>query len=266
MKNILILFLATTFLWSCSSKKKKKAEATATKKETKAPKVEKKEKHWSYKGAHGPSHWGDINPEFGMCKTGQSQSPVNLVWTKPVPNGTLLLSYKPTHYSIIDNGHTIQVDFPAGLSSNIRGDRYELLQLHFHATSEHTISGKSFPAEIHFVHKNDKGQLAVIGVMVKEGEKNKFVDQLWGKIPSKKGQKLLDQMNPFNPADLMPKTKTYYNYTGSLTTPPCSEGVNWNVLNTPITMSQIQLAFFNTYYTKTNRPIQKLNARKTTNY
>ncbi|MBT4760454.1 MAG: carbonic anhydrase family protein [Bdellovibrionaceae bacterium] len=274
MKKILILAISCSFLWSCSSSKKKtkKVAKPIVKKATKAKEpVAKKDKtkhqvHWGYTGAHGPSHWGAIKPEFATCKDGKAQSPVNLTWHKPEKGGTLKFGYIPTRYSIVDNGHAIQVDFPEGQKAMIHGHEYQLLQVHFHAVSEHTIGGKSYPAEAHFVHKNKEGGLAVVGVMIIEGEKNEFIDQLWGKIPSKKHQKLMDDKTPFNPMALLPSIKTHYHYKGSLTTPPCTEGVMWYVLNTPISMSQMQLAYFNTYYTKTNRPVQPLNNRKAINY
>lgn len=224
------------------------------------------EKHWSYSGETGPDHWGKLDESSKLCSQGKAQSPVNLKWSAPVKGGDMHFSYESSKLKIIDNGHTLQVNFEPGSKINIRGQDYSLLQMHFHTNSEHQLSGKSFPMELHFVHKNDQGQLAVLGVFLQVGRPNTHVEKLWKNWPFVKNQEVEIKEESINPIVLLPKQLTYYHYSGSLTTPPCSEGVNWNVLNNPIEISQEQLDAFRTRYPVNARPVQALNKRKVTNF
>jgi len=187
------LFCATLLIFStgCSSKKKKhdafaeKPEAAAvmpknvakgtpsnqlspkTPEQTKPPEAAVKVHHtlWSYRGLTGPEMWGDLKPEFQTCKSGKLQSPIDLKWAKPKKHGTITFQYNESPYQLMDNGHTVKAIFAPGNFVTINGDKYELVQMHFHSKSEHTISGKQYPLEAHFVHKDAKGNLAVIAVL-----------------------------------------------------------------------------------------------------
>lgn len=275
MKKSLILVAFAFVLWSCSSKETKPTPVEVKKEQVKVD-HSKDEKHnpvshagphWSYEGVLGPEIWGSIANEFNTCSSGKSQSPIDLIWKKPIPGGQMLFNYNGAATSAIDNGHTLQFNFPDGSNSiELRGHKYELKQVHFHSFSEHTISGKHFPIEAHFVHKDEHGSLAVIGLMIDVGKHNADFDILlknWPKLKNKQMPLTLVQLIPKN---LLPKALTYYHYSGSLTTPPCSEGVNWNVLNTTIYASQEQIKSFREKYNNNYRPTQQLNGRKVINY
>ena len=217
------------------------------------------EKHWSYSGEDGPQQWGDLSADYLMCSQGRNQSPIDLAGAVDANLEELRLDY-PNRGIVgeVNNGHTIQENLKPGNFITIQGQQFEAKQFHFHSPSEHRIDGKSFPLETHIVHANAEGQLAVLGLMFDEGEENS----------------LLNQLNGFRPADLEPYTgpvdynllitsrDEYYAYNGSLTTPPCSEGVVWVVLKNPVTASREQIdRFHDAMGADTNRPVQPRNAR-----
>ncbi|MBI5234429.1 MAG: carbonic anhydrase [Deltaproteobacteria bacterium] len=217
--------------------------------------------HWTYEGHEGPEHWGALSPDFKACSEGSNQSPIDIQGQALSDLEDITFIYNASKGSIVNNGHTIQVNCDKGSSIKVNGKTYELLQFHFHGPSEHTINGKSFDLELHLVHKNVDGELAVIGVMIEKGAHNNGLDEIWGKFPQEAGEKeALDQ--PIDIAAVMPRSKTYITYQGSLTTPPCTEGVAWFVLKTPIQMSGEQLEEFAHIIKKNNRPVQPLNNRK----
>lgn len=220
--------------------------------------------HWDYVvgGDMGPDVWGDLSPKFATCKTGLEQSPINIenaTQAKGMPR--IKINYSPAPYDAIDNGHTVQVNFPAGRMMKVGGKKFELLQFHYHTGSEHTIDGKRYPLELHLVHKTKEGTLGVLGVMVEAGEANPTLQTILDHLPDP-GKTRVEPKLQLNPAGILPNTLTYFGYDGSLTTPPCSEGVKWHVLNTPITASQAQLDAFDDIYGITYRPVQPLNGRK----
>lgn len=216
--------------------------------------------HWSYNGENDPSHWGDLNSEFLTCKTGYYQSPINMVQTQISNLSNIEFNYKNTPLKISNNGHTIEVRYEPGSFIKIDGKRYELIQFHFHAPSEHTVDGKHYPLEAHLVHKSEDGKLAVVGVFMKEGNSNDFLETVWTHMPTQEGEKVVPGVI-MNASVLPPDDKSYYNYIGSLTTPPCSEGVSWNVMKTPLEVSPEQIAKFTSIYSGNSRPIQPLNRR-----
>ena len=225
----------------------------------------KHEVHWGYDAETGPEKWGDLAKEFELCKTGQNQSPVDLIFKKPKTGHGIKTHYKASPVKIIDNGHTVQVNFQPGNTIELDGQTFDLLQFHFHTASEHTLSGNKLPMELHLVHRSGKGDYAVLGVILIEGPSHSIVETLWQNMPIQKGmEKELSFM--LNPDDLIPTTRTHYNYMGSFTAPPCSEGVNWNVFNTPMTLSKEQILTFRQLYPDNSRPVQPLNDRKTVNY
>lgn len=219
--------------------------------------------HWGYEGAQGATHWAAMNEGFKTCQLGKFQSPINIV-TKAVEK-TLLspigFGYQPGKAEVVNNGHTIQVNLPAGSSASINGVEYPLLQFHFHTPSEEKVNGKAYPLVAHFVHKNAENQLAVVALLFKLGKENAALKDIFGKLPAKEGEKRALAGN-FNPANLLPARQGYYAFMGSLTTPPCSEEVLWQVLKTPVELSAGQLAAFRTLYKMNARPVQPLNGRK----
>lgn len=216
--------------------------------------------HWSYNGEVDPSHWGDLNAEFAVCKTGKQQSPVDIQTSQQVDLPSIQFSYKDTAFKVINNGHAIEVEYEPGSSITIDGNRYELNQFHFHAPSEHTVNGKAYPLEAHLVHKSKDGKIAVVGVFMEEGKPNDFIETLWAHLPKQEQEKIVSGVK-INASALPPNNKSYYHYFGSLTTPPCTEGVNWNILKTPIQVSQEQIEKFTTVYRGNARPVQPLNQR-----
>lgn len=221
---------------------------------------------WGYSGVIAPPMWHKLDPSFAQCESGKRQSPIDLKWAQPKDGGEIELNYKEGPVTAIDNGHTLQINFPEGNTARIHGKVYELKQVHFHSASEHTLSGNSLPMEAHFVHKDANGNLAVIGVILIEGASHPAIEQLWQIWPKKKFEEVSAGNFEFRPDSFIPKVKTHYAYSGSLTTPPCSEGVQWIVLNTPVEISGDQILNFRKNYSSNNRPIQKLNGRKVTNY
>ncbi|MCX4026440.1 carbonic anhydrase family protein [Endozoicomonas sp. SM1973] len=213
---------------------------------------------WEYKGEYGPASWGE---HYIMCKQGRNQSPIDIKDSINTNLAPVKFNYNILASTIKNNGHTIQVDYPAGNNITLSGNQYELKQFHFHSPSENTIDGKHFPLEAHFVHADSKGNLAVVGVMFKNGDANQKLAELWQAMPNQANTKQ-NLAKPFNATDLLPKSHEYYRFNGSLTTPPCSEGVLWLVLKQPITISQKQARqLVKTLKQSNNRPVQPLNAR-----
>ena len=239
--------------------------------------------HFGYSGDIGPDKWSTLSPAFSTCASGNSQSPVNLAQMRDEDLPKLDIRYSTLATNFVNNGHAVQanyaagsaladdyhshapykarVDYAAGSSIGHLDGSYELKQFHFHSPSEHQLHGKSMPAEIHFVHADEKGNLAVIGVFVERGAANPVIEKLWQKIPAEEGQSnSLD--GTVNAADLLPKDHDYFYYDGSLTTPPCSEGVRWLVMKQPVTLSGDQIAALKKAIGfDNNRPVQALNSR-----
>lgn len=219
--------------------------------------------HWGYEGEHGPDHWGMMSKDYAACSEGKQQSPINITATESADLADIVFNYKTSELHVLNNGHTVQVNYDSGSSITIDGVQYNLIQFHFHTPSEHTINGKSFGNELHLVHKNDKGELAVVGVLIEEGKENPAFKAIWSNLPKKANEKK-DVKVAIDAAQLLPETKSFYRYMGSLTTPPCSESVNWNVLKTPIQMSKKQIEAIQKIMHKNNRPVQPMHDRKVT--
>ncbi len=217
-----------------------------------------------YEGHSGPAHWGDLSPAFATCKTGRNQSPVNVDLNRAV--GTTNLPGMDVHYakgaaSIINNGHTIQVNMPAGNHITVAGHRYDLLQFHFHTPSEHQLNGRNLPMEMHLVHKDAKGNLAVIGILFKEGAHNAALQQVIDHLPGDVGKKHDLAGADIDLKAFFPKNTRFVQYSGSLTTPPCSEGVYWMEFVEPVEASKAQIAAMQKLLGHNNRPVQPHNAR-----
>ena len=217
--------------------------------------------HWSYEGKEGPIHWGDISEEFKTCKLGKHQSPLDIE-TKLVKKSNLAAfktNYKPSGAELVNNGHTIQVNLKDGGSADLGGKEYKILQFHFHTPSEEKVDGKAFPINAHLVHKSADGKLGVIGIFFKEGKENAALKDIFSNLPKKESKVSLSKN--FNAADLLPQSTAHYSYTGSLTTPPCSEDVSFFILKNPIELSNNQLDSFKQVFKMNARPVQPLNGR-----
>ncbi len=231
---------------------KEKAKDEHAKKDDKAHDV-----HWGYEGDNGPEHWGD---NFPVCGKGKKQSPLNIVGPFEKSKETLTVDYKEGPLKMLNNGHTIQVNVEPGSTLTIGKETFDLLQFHFHRPSEEQVEGKNAAMVAHFVHKSKEGKLAVIGVLLNEGKDSAAIKTLWANLPPKELEEFLPPKVMFNPASMLPKELGFYNYEGSLTTPPCTEGVQFYILKTPMDVSKQQLAKFP--FKLNARPVQSLNGRK----
>ena len=215
-----------------------------------------------YGTENGPDVWSQLSPEYVLCAEGTRQSPIDLVNPTAVTLPAILFNYQPTDLNIRNNGHTIEVASTKENWIELDGTKHELLQFHFHAPSEHTIADKSFDMEMHLVHKSKDGTLAVIGVLIERGSNHGAFDSLLAHLPNTPGEVQRIEHITINADDLLPSARNTYRYDGSLTTPPCSEGVKWLVLTTPIELSEVQLTAFTAIVHNNNRPVQPLNGRK----
>lgn len=221
--------------------------------------------HWSYGGSTGPAKWGSLEKDFATCGLGKHQSPIDIRESavKKADLPPITFDYKPSPLKIIDNGHSIQVNYAPGSFIGVGGQRYELVQFHFHKPSEEKVNGKSYDMVAHLVHRDSAGKLAVVAVLLEKGGDNPLIKTLWQHLPKEKERETsVDAVN-INVADLLPKNTTaYYAFTGSLTTPPCSEDVSWYVLKNPAPISADEIARFGKLYSMNARPVQPLNGRE----
>lgn len=216
--------------------------------------------HWSYEGAGGPSGWGAMKPEFAKCSTGTRQSPIDIREGIKVQLDPVQFDYRPSGFRIIDNGHTVQVNVAAGNSIEVMGRRYDLVQFHFHRPSEERIDGKQFDMVTHLVHKDAEGRLAVVAVLLDRGSAQPIVQTVWNNLPLEKGDEV-PAKGSLDLNALLPPERSYFTYMGSLTTPPCSEGVLWMVMKQPVSISPEQIAIFSRLYPMNARPIQSASGR-----
>lgn len=236
---------------------------------------------WGYKGNIGPERWGQLNPAFTLCASGKSQSPINII--KKVINtpNTLTIQYESAPMAIVEDGatslmignaqtiindgHGVQLNFTNEKWKEtiiFQGKEYHLIQFHMHSPSENEWHGQAFPMEIHFVHQSDDGHVAVIGVFVKGGAANKALQKIIDNFPKNKGVVHVIQNERINPVDLIPAKHDYFNFLGSLTTPPCTEGLQWIVMPGTITASPAQIVLFRKEAGGANaRPVQPLHKR-----
>jgi carbonic anhydrase len=212
--------------------------------------------HWEYDGAMGPENWGK---EFPTCGRGKSQAPLNIKGPFEKVRYSVAPDYKQGQLKIVNNGHTIQVNVPVGSKIRIDGKPFDLLQFHFHRPSEEHIDGKPSAMVIHFVHKNAEGELAVLGVMLREGNENPGIKTLWTHAPKAEGPEVVPDGVMFNPGNLLPREMDFFHYDGSLTTPPCTEKVKFYILKTQVNVSKEQMAEFP--FKMNARPIQPTNGR-----
>jgi carbonic anhydrase len=220
---------------------------------------------WSYTGAGGPAHWGSLNPDYEPCSEGGEQSPIDLRDAERASPPKLAIDYSTSSLELEDSGHSVEaVPEPQG-GIELRGTRYDLIQFHFHAPSEHTFDGRSLPLELHFVNEAENGSLAVLGVMAVEGAANAAYDELIAALPDSEGKAAT--VTGVDVAALLPPDAAdaeRWVYEGSLTTPPCSEGVSWSVFAKPIELSADQITAFTRLYDHNNRPVQPLGSRSLT--
>jgi carbonic anhydrase len=221
---------------------------------------------WSYEGATGAAHWGDLDPAYAACKTGKEQSPIDIRNAGKADLSALKFEYigSPLKY-LIDNGYTIRVNYhdaPGSGSFLIAGGkRYHLTQFHFHRPSEEYIHGKPYDMVVHLMHESSDGKVTGVAVLLKTGGANATIRKIWDHMPMTKGNEEEIAGVEIDPAGLLPRDLGYYTYMGSVTAPPCTEGVTWFVLKTPVDISAEQISAFAKLYPHDVRPLQPLNGR-----
>ena len=223
-------------------------------------KKEEKGAHWEYSEELGPKEWANLDEKYKMCAEGLNQSPINITNVIPARLDSLVFEGTAKATTFVNNGHSVEVNFTSANSLAIENEKYYLKQIHFHTPSENQIDGISYPMEAHLVHANTTGNLAVVAIMFELGEDNIVLNKLLRNLPENEGDinKLKSEIFGY---DILPSNKDYYRYNGSLTTPPCSEGVKWFVLKTPVGISKSQLADFDAAMPTNNRPLQDINSR-----
>jgi len=219
--------------------------------------ADKSAPHWGYEGKMNPTNWGK---EFPTCGLGKSQSPIDITGPFAMATQTIKPDYKEGVLKVVNNGHTIQVNVDPGSKLMIGKDSFDLLQFHFHRPSEEKVDGKPMAMVAHFVHKDQEGRLAVLGVLLTEGAENATIKTIWANAPKSEGPEVVVRKARLNPATLVPQNLGYYSFVGSLTTPPCTEGVMFYILKTPTALSKDQVQAFP--FKVNARPVQPLNGRR----
>jgi carbonic anhydrase len=224
---------------------------------------------WSYTGDDGPAHWGDLSADWAGCKTGKQQSPIDV--PKGVAKGKglapIVFAYSPLPIQIVNTGFTVQAMNTTPSSITIGADKYTLVQFHLHTPSEHTLEGKRFDGELHFVHKSDKGEVAVVAVLLKKGKENKTFKALLDNAPKEAAKEPKSAPGTFDLSPFTGAKTAYVTYPGSLTIPPCTEGLRWLVLTKTAEIGEAQIAKLQELtHGPTSRPIQPLEGRSVTSY
>jgi carbonic anhydrase len=216
--------------------------------------------HWSYEGADGPAKWGELDPASRVCSAGAQQSPIDIGDVVRAQLPALRTVWDKRADTIVNNGHTIQLNMGETSVLGYGNANYRLVQFHFHHPSEHLIAGKSFAMEAHFVHANAAGPLAVVGALMTPGRTNAAFKKIVSTMPQTEGPAVKADAG-IDPNGLLPSTRSYYRYSGSLTTPPCSETVDWLLLTDPILVAEADVASFGKLFPMNARPVQKANRR-----
>ncbi|WP_312241178.1 carbonic anhydrase family protein [Pantoea sp.] len=218
--------------------------------------------HWTYEGKAGPAHWAELNPDFVVCHSGKFQSPIDIRSAVSANLPALDLNFHTAAETLVNNGHTIQITVDDDEDFLLDGERFKLVQYHFHTPSENLIAGKQYPLEAHFVHINGQGELAVVAVMFVIGAENIALNSILPSIPSTVN-KVVNIGQRIDLTDLFPAKRHYYRFSGSLTTPPCTEGLRWLIMKQPVTLSAMQLTIFQKALKQSNnRPVQPLHGRQ----
>lgn len=270
--------LETVFNYACKPRSKPVAKPPEPAPPPPAPVVEVKEvpkkklkkgqvepppppPHWTYSGNTGAEKWGSLGKEFATCSVGQRQSPIDIRRTIRADLPAIEFAYQPVALAIVDNGHSIKVDAPDAGTITVDGETYALQQFHFHRPSEEKINGKAYAMVAHLVHQSKAGKLAVVAVLFEAGKEQSLIRTLWNNLPLDENKPVVRPDLKIDPTLLLPAKRGYYTFTGSLTTPPCTEDVLWLVLKTPVQVSKEQLAGFGTIYKNNVRPVQPVNGR-----
>jgi len=226
-----------------------------------SPALANHHKSFGYGADNGSEKWGQLDDKYALCESGDMQSPIDLAGANAIGKVALSVNYQAGPLPVSNKGLTIQADFAPGSAMTSGGTTFNLIQIHFHTPSEHAISGKRYPLTGHFVHATEGGKLGVLGVMFEEGAANPELAKILAAAPSEKSEPTTMSGQSIDPNGMLPADRAVYRYMGSLTTPPCSEGVNWHVLKDPITASADQIEAFEELMGDSARPVRALNNR-----
>ena len=238
--------------------KAKKAAAAAAAAPPPAPKFFSNT--WSYEGETGPANWGKINPAWAKCGSGNRQSPIDIRDGMKVELEQISFDYHPSTFNVTDNGHTVQVMVGGGNFLTVQNRMYELIQFHFHRPSEERINGKGYEMVVHLVHKDGEGRIAMLALLLERGKPQPVIQTVWNNLPLEKLETLAPSV-VLDPMELLPARRDYFTFMGSMTTPPCQEGVLWLVMKEPVQASPAQMALFSRLYPLNSRPIQPSSGR-----
>jgi carbonic anhydrase len=220
---------------------------------------------WEYDGPRGADHWGALDPDYVLCSNGTAQSPIDIRAAQAAALPPLRFDYhlRPIGY-VVNNAHTIRVNYHDAPGQGdflwFGSKRYQLTQFHFHRPSEEYVNGHQYDMVLHLMHKADDGEVAGVAILLRAGQANETLQRLWQHLPPHEGQLAVPGLE-LNPAGMLPTDGGYYTYLGSQTAPPCTEGVRWFVLKTPVEVSAEQIATFAQLYPRDVRPVQPLNGR-----
>ncbi|MGB0631737.1 MAG: carbonic anhydrase family protein [Alphaproteobacteria bacterium] len=246
---------------AAETKKSKTAAKPGMKKHMASAPMKQRAAHWGYRGDSGPAHWGNLSKAYHTCSAGRQQSPVNLESVEPARLQDLTFRYKVSVIQMMHTGHTVLAEYGKGSHIVLGGEQYDLTHFQFRTPSEHTVAGRSFPMEIQFVHRNAKGHQAIVGLLVTSGPSNLAARELWDRLPVKAHTRSKNTRALINARDLLPDSTAYFRYRGSLTTPPCTEKVDWLILRTPVAFSENQIVRLRGIMGENARPVQARNGR-----
>jgi carbonic anhydrase len=243
-----------------SSPRRALAAKAAAPAEAPAPVMQHRDIQWSYEGDGAPANWGRLRPEYALCANGRRQSPIDIRESIKVDLEPIRFDYKPSRFRIVDTGRTIEVEVGEGSTMNVMGRNHELLRFHFHRPSEERINGKAFDMVVHLEHRDDEGRLATVAVLLEKGAENPLIQTLWNHMPLEVNQEVLPEV-AIDLNRLLPESRAYYTYMGSMTTPPCAEDMLWIVFRQPMSVSEEQVRIFTRLYRNNTRSIQPSNNR-----
>lgn len=262
----LALFVIGAGLSGCQEQTSEQGQNEPEEQQEQSETEDENTQEWTYGEDAGPENWGSLDPAFQTCADGTEQSPINLEFSEVTESSDrerVELNYQAGEFSLANDGHTLMAHAakPDNVLS-IEDNNYKLMQFHFHTPSEHQFNGEHYEMELHLVHQNKEGELAVAGIMIKEGAENETLMPVWNKFPKEETDSNIPVENLIDVQELLPEDADLFHYNGSLTTPPCSEQVKWMIYEKPISMSSEQIKQFQNIFGENHRPVQSLNDRE----
>lgn len=215
---------------------------------------------WSYEGEGAPANWAKMRADYAICGAGKRQSPIDIREGIRVNLEAIKFDYTPTQFRILDTGQALRVSVGSGLGLRVMGKRFELSHLEFRRPAEERVNGRSYDMSVHLVHRSDDGQTAVVAVLMEKGVEHPLIQTLWDNLPLERDVEVAPEA-AIDLNALLPENRAYWTFMGSLTTPPCTEGVLWMVMKQPVQVAADQVAIFSRVYRANARPVQPANGR-----